>query len=116
MTSDAGSRVFTMFRTGACVVGPQMTGSAESPEKRRYMAPTNMASTTTAAAATRNKVGSPGYGPPLAVIQRGGKFVSEKYALGRGRSSFTFHGAGLMLAVAKTGALRGTSWTSTSAS
>src|SRR5436190_20268298 len=78
MTSDAGSRVFTMFRTGACVVGPQMTGSAESPEKRRYMAPTNMASTTTAAAATRNNVGSPVYGPSLAVIQRGGKIASER--------------------------------------
>src|SRR6266513_2138596 len=78
MTSDAGSRVFTMFRTGACVVGPQMTGSAESPEKRRYMAPTNMASTTTAAAATRNNVGSPVYGPPQGVIQRGRKVVGER--------------------------------------
>src|SRR5439155_564520 len=77
MTSDAGSRVFTMFRTGACVVGPQMTGWAESPEKRRYMAPTNMASTTTAAAATRNNVGSPVWAS-VAVIQRGRKVVGER--------------------------------------
>src|SRR5213596_1652521 len=70
MTSDSGSRVFTMFRTGACVLGPQLTGWAESPEKRRYMTPTNAAITATAAAATRNNVGSPAYGPPLTFIQR----------------------------------------------
>src|SRR6266498_1372412 len=71
MTPDSELRVPMTFPTGPCVAGPQITGSAESPEKRRYMTPTKAAITATAAAATRNNVGSPVYGPPLAVIQLG---------------------------------------------
>src|SRR6266540_6462537 len=58
------------FPIGPCVAGPQMTRSAESPEKRTYITPTNAAITATTAAAARNNVGPSLYGPPLAVIQR----------------------------------------------